>query len=187
MRVREAKDFLVDRIKRQAVLEEVPLSDVEIDILYFTEQGGIPEKIQKAAEEFDQSYDMAKYERKISRLMKHAYAEIKKQDPAAKAMWESAIRCLRKGDHYILVMWGGVQPIAAAVVIGLILLSLLLFAGLNWFTRKFPPPDPHLLRGVFVGVIAFALLFQRTVGRIFNWIADRTLLRFFRSGEEREE
>src|ERR1700723_3559926 len=105
MRVGEAKDFLVDRIKRQAMLEQVALSDVEIDMLYFTEQGGPPEKIQKAAEEFDQSYDMAEYERKISHLMKHAYAEIKKQDPTAKVMWDSAIRRLRKGDHYILVMW----------------------------------------------------------------------------------
>ena len=49
MRVGEAKDFLVDRIKRQAMLEEVPLSDVEIDMLYFTEQGGLPEKIQKGS------------------------------------------------------------------------------------------------------------------------------------------
>jgi hypothetical protein len=187
MRVREAKDFLVDRIKQQAMLEEVPLSDVEIDMLYFTEQGGLSEKIQKAAEEFDQLYDMAEYERKISRLMKHAYAEIKKQDPAAKAIWDSAIRCLRKGDHYILVMCGGVQPIVVAVVVGLILLSLAFFAGLNWFTNRFPPPSPHVLLGVFVGAIVLALLFPRTFGKMFNWIADRTFLRFFRSGEEKEE
>lgn len=187
MRVHEAKDFLVEQIKRQAAYEGVSLSNLEIEMLYFTERGGLSEKMQETVEEFDQSYNTPEYEKKISRLMKHAYAQLKKNDPVAKLMWDDAIRVLKKGDHYILVMWGGVKPLALAVVVGAVFLTIALFAGLRWVASRFPPPNPHLLLGVFVGIIAFALLFQHPHGRMFGWIAENTFLRFLRSKEEKEE
>jgi len=42
MHVREAKDFLVQQTAEQAALENVPLSDLEKRMMYFTESGECP-------------------------------------------------------------------------------------------------------------------------------------------------
>jgi hypothetical protein len=79
MRAREAKDFLVKQIKEQAGLEAVSLSEPQIQMLYFTESGGPSEKMQKSADEFDQSYDTKTYEKKVRSLMKHAYKRLQRE------------------------------------------------------------------------------------------------------------
>jgi hypothetical protein len=56
-------------------------------------------------EEFEAQYDIADYETKISRLLHHAYDRLKLEDPEGKRTWDQAIRTLRKGDHYFLVLW----------------------------------------------------------------------------------
>ena len=43
MRVLEAKDFLVQQTAEQAALENVPLSDLEKRMMYFTETDECPE------------------------------------------------------------------------------------------------------------------------------------------------
>ncbi len=43
MRVREAKDFLVQQTAEQARLEGVPLSELEKRMMYFTESGYVPD------------------------------------------------------------------------------------------------------------------------------------------------
>ena len=43
MRVREAKDFLVQQTAEQAALENVPLSGLEKRMMYFTETDECPE------------------------------------------------------------------------------------------------------------------------------------------------
>jgi hypothetical protein len=43
MRVRKAKDFLVQQTAVQDALDYVPLSDVEKRMMYFTETGECPE------------------------------------------------------------------------------------------------------------------------------------------------
>jgi hypothetical protein len=43
MRVREAKDFLVQQTAEQAAFENVPLSSLEKRMMYFTETGECPE------------------------------------------------------------------------------------------------------------------------------------------------
>jgi len=78
MHVREAKDFLVGQIRQQALQEGVPLDDLEIQMLYFTEKESLSDKMAKLVEDFDQTYNPAPYEKKISRLMQHAYRRLKK-------------------------------------------------------------------------------------------------------------
>ena len=39
MQVREAKDFLVQQTAEQAQMEDVPLSELEKRMIYFTERG----------------------------------------------------------------------------------------------------------------------------------------------------
>jgi hypothetical protein len=99
MRAREAKDFLVAQTAEQAALEGIPLSDLEKRMMYFTEIEEMPEDPIKLNEEFEAEYDSDEYEAKISKLLHHAYARIKKENPEAARQWSEAIRELGKGDH----------------------------------------------------------------------------------------
>jgi hypothetical protein len=106
MKTKQAKDFLVQRTAEQAVRESVPLSEIEKKMMYFTESDatscGNPVELN---EEFEAQCDTAEYETKISRLLHHAYDKLKLEDPEGKRTWDQAIRTLRKGDHYFLVLW----------------------------------------------------------------------------------
>ncbi len=65
---REAKEFLISRILAEAQREEVPLSEVERKMLYFTESGWTLPDMAAVSEEFDSEYDQSKYEKKIASL-----------------------------------------------------------------------------------------------------------------------
>ena len=106
MRALEAKQFLVQQTAEQAALENVPLSDLEKRMMYFTEVEECPEDPIALNEEFEAEYDTEKYEAKISKLMRHARQRIKKGNPEATSQWKEAIRELSKGDHYILILCG---------------------------------------------------------------------------------
>jgi len=105
MDTRKAKDFLVQQTAEQAALENVPLSDLEKRMMYFTESDSAscdnPIDLNK---EFEEHYDTEEYERKISRLLNHAFKRVKGEDPEKLRNWNQAIHILRKGDHYILVL-----------------------------------------------------------------------------------
>jgi hypothetical protein len=104
MRVLEAKDFLVQQAAEQAALENVPLSDLEKRMMYFTETDECPENPIALNDAFEAEYDTDKYEARVSKLMHHAYLRIKKENPETRRRWDEAIRTLRKGDHYILIL-----------------------------------------------------------------------------------
>jgi len=111
MRIREAKDFLVQQAAKQALLEGAPLSDLEKRMMYFTEGAVASEDPIKLNEEFEAAeYDSDEYEAKISRLLHHAYYRLRKEKDAARKNWNLAIRRLRSGDHYVLVMWDLTPP-----------------------------------------------------------------------------
>jgi hypothetical protein len=103
----QAKDFLVAQATRQAELDGVSLTDVEKRMMYFTESD--PSSCETPIElndEFERKYDTNEYEAKISRLLHRARGSVKKENPQQLRIWDQAIRTLRKGDHYILVMVG---------------------------------------------------------------------------------
>jgi hypothetical protein len=106
MRVREAKDFLVQQTAEQAALENVPLSDLEKRMMYFTEVDECPEDPIALNDAFEAQYDTEEYEAKVSKLMHHAHSRIKKENPEAARQWKEAIKELSKGDHYILILCG---------------------------------------------------------------------------------
>src|SRR5262249_8640854 len=105
MRVLEAKDFLVQQTAEQAAIENVPLSDLEKRMMYFTETDECPENPIALNEAFEAEYDTATYEKKISLLMAQAYRRIKRDDSEKLRLWNEAYRVLSKGDHYILLFW----------------------------------------------------------------------------------
>ena len=143
MRVREAKDFLVAQAAEQAALEGVPLSDLEKRMMYFTEGAGATEDPTPLNEEFEAPYERAKYEKKISHLVHHAHTRVRKHGGTALQTWDDAIRCLKRGDHYLLVMWGqrpGIHaPELMGLAIGLVFLAALV--GSKWIASRFHPPE----------------------------------------------
>ena len=106
LNTRQAKDFLVQQTTEQAGLENVSLSDIEKKMMYFTESDTAScDDPLELNDEFEAQYDTAEYEAKISRLLQHAYARLKVEDPERKRVWDQAVRELRKGDHYFLILW----------------------------------------------------------------------------------
>ncbi len=160
MRVREAKDFLVQQTAEQAALENVPLSDLEKRMLYFTEIAECPEDPIALNDAFEAEYDTDEYEAKISKLMHHAYVRIKKENPEAARQWSEAIRQLSKGDHYLLVLChdGSPEPpprnfpaqdslklivATAAFLIGVFFALPAIFGRYGFHWRGQTPPTTH--------------------------------------------
>lgn len=110
MNTKAAKDYLVQQTAEQAALEHVPLTDLETRMMYFTESdpASCDEPIA-LNDEFEQEYDTPEYEPKISRLLHNAHKRLKQEDPEKLRQWNEAMRVLRRGDHYILVLWD-VEP-----------------------------------------------------------------------------
>ena len=188
MRIREAKDFLVAQTAEQASLEGVPLTDLEERMMYFTEGAGATEDPTTLNEEFEAQYDRAKYEKKISQLLHYAYTRVRKQNGTALQTWNDAIRRLKRGDHYLLVMWGqrpGIHPAElAGLAIGMFVLAAL--AGLRWIAGRFHPPSPRLIQAVFLVVILAVIFFPRRVGNAMGWLADHTFGLFGAKGNEKD-
>ncbi len=109
---REAKEFLISELVAEAQRENVPLSEVERKMLYFTESGWTLPDIMKVSEDFDREYDQAKYEQKIAKLVTKADRRIRKGSREDYDRWWAAIRFLRREDHYISVMirLAGLRP-----------------------------------------------------------------------------
>jgi hypothetical protein len=109
---REAKEFLISQVVEEAQRENIPLSEVERKMLYFTESGWTLPDMMKVYEDFDREYDQPKYEKKIAKLVTKANRRIRKGSGDDYARWWEAIRFLRREDHYISVMIGiaGLRP-----------------------------------------------------------------------------
>jgi len=109
----------------------------------------------------------------------------RKQTALIKDTWDDAIRCLKKGDHYILVMWGNNSILGGiCLAVGALLVYAAFVFLARWFQQTFSPPTPHILLGAFLALIAFGLLFPRPLGKAFGWIIDQTIGRFIGSNDK---
>ena len=187
MHPREAKDFLVQQTVRQAEIEGVSLSDLERRMMYFTEGTDAREDPTQLNQEFEAEFDSHRYERKISALMHHAYKRNKGENPEAIREWDRSIRCLRRGDHYILVMWGGNSRFTILFVLAVSILYLLVIFIFKWIGRNVRPINPHLLMALFVAIIVFCVFFPRRLESIFDWVLKQTLDRFLDSNGKGKE
>jgi hypothetical protein len=102
--VREAKEYLIGRIVGEAQRENVPLSEIERKMLYFTESGWTLPDIMEVAEKFDEEYEQTEYERKIALLCEHAMGCAREEGQLDR--WREAARLLNTEDHYLSVMIG---------------------------------------------------------------------------------
>ena len=109
---REAKEFLISKIVEEAQRENVPLSEVERKMLYFTESGWTLPNIMQVSEDFDREYDQGKYEKKIAKLVTKADRRVRRASRDDYDKWWAAIRFLHREDHYITVMirLAGLRP-----------------------------------------------------------------------------
>ena len=73
---REAKEFLISKIVAEAQGENVPFSETERKMLYFTESGWTLPDIMQVNEQFDREYDQDEYERKMVRIIAKAYRRV---------------------------------------------------------------------------------------------------------------
>jgi hypothetical protein len=205
MKVPEAKDFLVAQTAEQAAIESVPLSDIEKRMMYFTENGYVPEDPIKLYEEFEAENDSDKYEVKISGLLHRAYRRVRKENGAARRTWDLAIRCLRRGDHYLLVMWDLAPstwtPVGDSMKLFVSSLGVAaLFAGLGFLATfigpKFEPQWRWLqgasqthwrpLFGILIAIYLAVLLFPRRVGKAMDWLLDHTF-GLFEANKDKED
>ncbi|HTU32389.1 MAG TPA: hypothetical protein VMF66_01150 [Candidatus Acidoferrum sp.] len=100
----EAKEFLVSRIVAEAQHENVPLSEIERKMLYFSETAWTLPDIMEVNDEFDREYDQNGYEKKVAGLIRNAHKHDLSEGDEWRDLWSDAIRTLGKEDHYILVM-----------------------------------------------------------------------------------
>ena len=107
--VKDAKDFLVNRIVAQAQRENVPLSEVERKMLYWSDADMMLPDMRKFSDEFDRDYDQNKYEQKIARLVANIAAGGHHQNEDEEEKWDAAVCKLSEGDHYLSVLIGNVH------------------------------------------------------------------------------
>jgi len=201
MRVREAKDFLVQQVAKQAALENVPLSELEKRMMYFTESGECPEDPIGLNDAFEAEYDTGKYETKISKLLHLAYKRVRDEGGASLQTWNDAIRRLKRGDHYLLVMWD-LAPYTwtrvrdsgklFASALGVIAIACIVF----YISKKLEPQWAWLqerlqtywrvLFGLFVTIFLAVLIFPRRVGNAMDWLLDHAF-GLFRPKEDEKD
>jgi hypothetical protein len=193
MKTKEAKYFLISQAVEQATLDGISLSDVEKRMMYFSEPDGSPDDLAGLNDEFESKYDSAEYESKISSLLQRAYRRLKTENPAAASTWDDSIRALRKGDHYILVMWDSnaarerpphdrVKLVGAAllvVVVGMFLMvsDIRFEPAIAKLTGWIPHIDGRIILAIFVVLYVLAFLPMKRAGDIFKKKAERTASR----------
>jgi len=182
MKTKQAKNFLVQEMTEQAARENIPVSDIEKKMMYFTESDSAScDNPAELNDEFEAQHDTAEYEAKVSRLLHHAYNRLKVEDPERKWNWDQAIRALRKGDHYILVLWDRKLPsehpirdsikllgVGVLIVTGVIVLAFLTAKynlNLDRFRKHLPAPSPRLAIVIYLGLVLLAL----GGFRLFSW------------------
>lgn len=110
----DAKDFFVNRLEEQARLDGEALTPVEIQMLKWTEtypiRGISPDELPVVQEEFSAGHDDAEFEKRITSMLRSAYARDKE---AMGEDYQSAYHLLAGEDHYLNVM---LQPALGGVL-----------------------------------------------------------------------
>jgi hypothetical protein len=174
MDTRQAKDFLVAQAAEQASIEGLPLADVEKRMMYFTESDpdSCPDPVT-LNDEFETQRDSDEYEAKMFKLLNHAYARLRKEDPERARNWQAAVRELQKGDHYLLILLGlaGTSPALERPkhdILKLIGTALLVVAAMlagSFFGEKLRHDATYWLRPLLIIFVLGYFLFSRA-GRL---------------------
>lgn len=104
LRAQQAKEYLISQIVEEAQRENMPLSEVERKMLYFTETEETLPDMSDVNDQFERECDSSAYEEKIARLLHKAFERTRRETPEGDHRWRQAVADLRKEDHYLLVM-----------------------------------------------------------------------------------
>jgi hypothetical protein len=96
-------------------------------MLFFSETHWTLPDIYEVNSAFEQEYNTADYEGKISQLIRSFKARTRRDDPAKLEDWNREVAAIASEDHYLLVMIGAADE---------------------------PSPSKRLLRLVLMGVVA---------------------------------
>jgi hypothetical protein len=124
---RAAKEFLVQCIVDEAQREDIPLTEIERKMLYFSETHWTLPDIYEVNAAFEQEYNTPGYERKILELIRSFKARVGRDDPAKLEDWNRQVTAIASEDHYLQVMIGAADE---------------------------PSRPRHLLQLVLIGVVA---------------------------------
>jgi isoleucyl-tRNA synthetase len=102
--LKDAKDFLANRIAAQARSENVSLSEVERKMLYWSETDWTLPDMKAVGTEFDRDYDQKEYEQKIARLTANIIADHHHRNEDEEEKWDAAVWKLAEGDNYLSVL-----------------------------------------------------------------------------------
>ena len=102
--IKEAKDFLANRIVAEAARENVPLSEVERKMLYWSETGWTLPNMKQVGAEFERDYEDNAYERKVALLIANLTANHHHGNEDEETKWDAAVDKLSEGDHYLSVL-----------------------------------------------------------------------------------
>ena len=161
--VREAKEYLIHRILDEADGEGIPLSEIERNMLYFSETGWTLPDMMLICRKFDQTYDQGEYERKIGQIIRRIQEHIDSKHD--NRIWEEAVRRLRDEDHYLLVLIDGAFSTSAKMsrweivrllLAGIVVLAVF-FPVLSFIESHVSNPEISGLIGEAV-LLALALL-----------------------------
>jgi hypothetical protein len=92
-----AREFLVERVAEQAMLERAPLSDTEKKMLRFSASD--PEPDLAALDDFNDKCKKDEYEEKIIGLVRRSYAFDRQHERAA--IWKEALHAAKGQDFYL--------------------------------------------------------------------------------------
>lgn len=101
---REAKAYLIRQILAEADRENIHLSEIERQMLEYSETENTPPDLEEMNAEFDRDYDQSEYEAKITSLIRNRLAGLKAIHTHDLQQWHEAVSILAGEDHYLLVM-----------------------------------------------------------------------------------
>jgi hypothetical protein len=138
---REAKEYLIARIVAEADRENVPLSETERKMMYFTETAWTLPDMGEVSEAFDRDYDQPTYETKIGGLAQRARQHADEMNELKE--WKEAVLTLGREDHYLVVLLAA-QPAHSPTrlkdrlkLVGTaLLICALMLAGMILFSKK---------------------------------------------------
>jgi hypothetical protein len=113
---RDAMSYLVKSIIAEAERKNIPLSQTERDMMFFSETAWTPLPDYAATSEaFDRECDPEEYEEKIQDLIRSFRARTRKSDRNSFDEWNRAVEAIRSEDHYLLVLIGGADAMGSAI------------------------------------------------------------------------
>jgi hypothetical protein len=106
--VGQAKQFIISRIVAEAAHKNISLSEVEREMLHFSDGGAhLTPRMQQVNEVFERDYDESDYETKINDLARSLQQHLSREE---QARWDEAVTALCDGDHYLLILINAAIP-----------------------------------------------------------------------------